>query len=184
MSGVEEWWLGGTGVALASSQVSTAFLPSSPPLRLVQQMLPKSIQLLISSFIYSSDLVNGHQSFLSIPKRKYKRSPFWKIVLTGIGKCNRLEAIFSPGASKATTGAPNVTPRREASAPPSEWPGVMSGWWGVLEGEVSYRLSKCSRLGIGTWCYYIDSKKSYEVYVKEEIMMTHNANIIKQTLLN
>lgn len=47
--------------------------------------------------------------------------------LTGIGKCNRLEAIFSPGASKATTGAPNVTPRREASAPPSEWPGVMSG---------------------------------------------------------
>lgn len=54
-------------MALASSQVSTAFLPSSPPLRLVQQMLPKSIQLLISSFIYSSDLVNGHQSFLSIP---------------------------------------------------------------------------------------------------------------------
>lgn len=41
---------------------------------------------------------------------------------TGLGKCNLPEAIFSPGASNVTTGAPNVAPRREASDPPSECP--------------------------------------------------------------
>lgn len=44
------------------------------------------------------------------------------IVLTGWGRCSRREAIFSPGDSNATTGAPKVTPTKEASAPPSEWP--------------------------------------------------------------
>lgn len=41
---------------------------------------------------------------------------------TGDGRCSLVEAIFSPGDSNATTGAPNVTPSKEASAPPSEWP--------------------------------------------------------------
>ena len=33
-----------------------------------------------------------------------------------------INAIFSAGASKATTGAPNVAPTRDARAPPREWP--------------------------------------------------------------
>ena len=42
--------------------------------------------------------------------------------LTGDGKCSRVAARRSPGASKATTGAPKVTPISEARDPPSEWP--------------------------------------------------------------
>ncbi len=41
---------------------------------------------------------------------------------TGEGRCNRDAANFSAGASNATTGAPNVTPIREASEPPRECP--------------------------------------------------------------
>ncbi len=41
---------------------------------------------------------------------------------TGDGRWSRVAAIFSPGDSMARVGAPNVTPSREASAPPSEWP--------------------------------------------------------------
>jgi hypothetical protein len=41
---------------------------------------------------------------------------------TGDGRCKRFAAMRSPGGSKATTGVPNVTPKSEASAPPSEWP--------------------------------------------------------------
>ena len=44
------------------------------------------------------------------------------VVLTGCGRCNLLLAILSPGASNAMTGAPNVIPKSEANAPPSEWP--------------------------------------------------------------
>ena len=33
-----------------------------------------------------------------------------------------MAAIFSPGDSIATVGVPNVTPSKEARAPPSEWP--------------------------------------------------------------
>ena len=39
---------------------------------------------------------------------------------TGDGRCSRAAASFSPGASKATTGAPNVTPIREERDPPRE----------------------------------------------------------------
>lgn len=41
---------------------------------------------------------------------------------TGEGKCSRPAAIFSPGDSIATTGTPNVTPSRDARAPPNECP--------------------------------------------------------------
>lgn len=43
-------------------------------------------------------------------------------VHTGVGRCNRPAAIFSPGDSIEMVGAPKVTPSKEASAPPSEWP--------------------------------------------------------------
>lgn len=45
---------------------------------------------------------------------------------TGEGKCNRLAAILSAGASKATTGAPKVAPTSAARDPPREWPDPMS----------------------------------------------------------
>ena len=41
---------------------------------------------------------------------------------TGNAKWSRCAASFSPTASKATTGAPNVTPMRDASDPPNECP--------------------------------------------------------------
>jgi hypothetical protein len=44
------------------------------------------------------------------------------IKLTGDGRCKRLAASLSPGASNVTTGAPNVTPTRLASDPPRECP--------------------------------------------------------------
>jgi len=42
--------------------------------------------------------------------------------LTGNGRCSLRAAIVSPGASKATVGAPNVKPISEARAPPRECP--------------------------------------------------------------
>lgn len=39
---------------------------------------------------------------------------------TGIGRCKREAASLSPGASKATTGAPKVTPIKAANDPPKE----------------------------------------------------------------
>ena len=43
-------------------------------------------------------------------------------MLTGDGKCKRLAASLSPGASNVTTGAPYVMPTRLASDPPNECP--------------------------------------------------------------
>ena len=43
-------------------------------------------------------------------------------MLTGDGRCKRLAASLSPGASNVTTGAPNVMPTRLASDPPNECP--------------------------------------------------------------
>ena len=42
--------------------------------------------------------------------------------LTGEGRCKRLAASLSPGASNVTTGAPYVMPTRLASDPPKECP--------------------------------------------------------------
>lgn len=39
---------------------------------------------------------------------------------TGEGRCNRVAASFSAGASKATTGAPKVTPMSDDTEPPNE----------------------------------------------------------------
>lgn len=43
-------------------------------------------------------------------------------VLAGEGRCKRVAASFSPGASNATTGEPKVAPSREAIDPPRECP--------------------------------------------------------------
>jgi len=40
----------------------------------------------------------------------------------GSGRYKRKAARRSPGASNATAGKPYVAPRREARAPPREWP--------------------------------------------------------------
>lgn len=46
--------------------------------------------------------------------------------LTGEGRCRRRAAIFSPGDSNATTGAPNVTPTSAARPPPRLCPVMYS----------------------------------------------------------
>jgi hypothetical protein len=50
-------------------------------------------------------------------ERPRRRKP-----ITGRLICNLVAANFSPGASNATTGAPNVTPTSEANEPPNECP--------------------------------------------------------------
>ena len=46
---------------------------------------------------------------------------------TGVGRCSLRAAMRSPGASNATTGAPNVEPSKEANAPPKLCPMTVEG---------------------------------------------------------
>lgn len=76
--------------------------PSHPQLpAMLYNILPNALQYLLASWLIPHKTVLQfelrHEHALSAARR-------------------------SAGASKATTGFPKVTPTREASAPPSEWP--------------------------------------------------------------
>ena len=55
-----------------------------------------------------------------------------------------MAAIFSPGDSIATVGVPNVTPSKEARAPPSEWPVIQMLASGYRYVRLLYRFL-CAR---------------------------------------
>jgi len=73
----------------------------------------------ISSVVNMSDML---ERGLNRKSELHQRKEVAMEVLTGEGRCSRPAAILSPGASNATTGAPKVTPKRDARAPPKEWP--------------------------------------------------------------
>lgn len=70
--------------------------------------------------------------------------------LTGEGRCRRDAASLSPGASNATTGAPNVTPINEARDPPSECPavGVRQAHGGANGDGLTYKPDVCVRVHV------------------------------------
>lgn len=59
---------------------------------------------------------------------------------TGVGRCSRLDANLSPGDSIPTAGAPKVTLRSDARAPPSEWPVTQMLEWGYMYVRLLYRF--------------------------------------------
>ena len=76
------------------------------------------------------------------------------IARTGVGRCRRVAASFSAGASNATTGTPNVAPTSEASEPPREWPDTAP----VSTISPSYIGRHTREPDIGVWvhvCYII-----------------------------
>lgn len=90
---------------------------------------------------------------------------FWeRHKLTGDGRCKRLAASLSPGASNVTTGAPYVTPTRLASDPPKECPIIQMLEWGLkYRNECDDNVSACWE--ILTTCrsgYCIDSVKAHQ----------------------
>jgi hypothetical protein len=95
-------------------------------------------------------------------------SPTERKMLTGMGRCNLLAAIFSPGDSKATVGEPNVAPRRDARAPPSEWPMIQM----LLVGYIYVRL-----------LYRFYSKRNQMLPHRDE-HITHNSDRVKQAFFN
>ena len=58
----------------------------------------------------------------------------------GMGKCNRRDAIRSPGASNATVGAPNVAPTKLAKEPPSECPITQIFAFGYMNVTLLYKF--------------------------------------------
>jgi hypothetical protein len=69
----------------------------------------------IRSMEHVGDMLQGRLSFL-ILVIVYVRNLCE--TLTGLGRWSLREGILSPGASKATTGEPNVVPIRAAKEPP------------------------------------------------------------------
>ena len=90
---------------------------------------------------------------------------------TGDGRCKRCAAIRSPGGSNATTGAPNVTPRSEARAPPSEWPIIQIFAFGYMSAMSLYRFCSHESLLMMT-----NTRRGYRG--------AHNTGGIKQALVN
>jgi hypothetical protein len=90
---------------------------------------------------------------------------------TGSGRCKRCAGMRSPGDSNATTGAPNVIPRSEASPPPSEWPITQIFAFGYIIVMLLYR-------------FFFHESLLVTMNMWEWFRGTHNAGGIEQTLFN
>ena len=67
---------------------------------------------------------------------------------TGDGRWRRRAASFSPGDSNATTGAPKVTPMREAKVPPRLCPTCEIGLQMMCQHEYTRTLTSDPYIGI------------------------------------